>query len=116
LIFDVGRWQVPKKNSKKHFEMWSEWMDYIRKNRNKFHFAHSRLFILETKDSAVEAWMFVDEYEDQKAYDKTMKAMQTDKKIVGVKSKVYKDFESLCVPNSFKTEVWIEKPELSVSS
>jgi hypothetical protein len=110
----VGRWQVPKKNSKKHFEMWSGWMDYIRTNRNKFNFARSRLFILETKDPAVEAWMFVDEYEDQKAFDKTMKAMQTDAEIVKVKAKLYKEFESLCVPNSFKTEVWVEKSELSV--
>ena len=112
MLCELGRWQVPKKNSKKHLEMWSAWMDYIRTNRNKFHFARSRLFILEIKDSAVEAWMFVDEYEDQKAYDKTMKAMQTDVEIV--KARFYKDFESLCAPNSFKTEVWVEKPELSV--
>jgi hypothetical protein len=114
LLCEVARWQVPKKNSKKHLEMWSEIMDFQRTNRNKFYYGRSRFFILETKDSAVEAWMFIDEYEDQKAYDKEMKAVQSDVEIVKFKAKFYKGFESLRVPNSFKTEVWIEKPELAV--
>jgi hypothetical protein len=111
MLCEVGRWQVPKRNSKKHLEMWTVWMDYIRTNRNKFHFARSRLFILETKGSAIEDWMWIDEYKDEKAYSKPM---ETDAGIVKVKAKVIKDWESLRVPNSFKTEVWVEKPELGV--
>lgn len=58
--------------------------------------------------------MFIDEYEDQKAYGKEMKAVQSDAEIVKFKAKFCKEFESLRVPNSFKTEVWVEKPELAV--
>ena len=118
MLCEVGQWQVPKKNSKKHFEMWSAIMDYQRTNRNKFYYGRSRFFILETTDSAVETWMFIHEYKDQKAYDKEMKAVQSDAEIVKFKAKFKakfkKEFESLRVPNSFKTEVWIEKPELAV--
>ena len=114
MLCEVGRWQVPKKNSKKHLEMWSAVMDYQRTNRNKFYYGRSRFFILETKDSAVEAWMYIDEYEDQNAYNKGIKAVQSDVEIVNFKAKFKKEFESLRVPNSFKTEVWIEKPELRV--
>ena len=111
MLCEIGRWQVPKRNSKKHLEMWTAWMDYIRTNRSKFHFTRSRLFILETKGSDVEDWRWIDEYEDQKAYNKPMDA---DAELVKVKAKFRKDWDSVRVPNSFKTEVWIEKPELSV--
>ena len=111
---EIGRWQVPKKNSKKHLEMWTAWMDYIRTNRNKFHFTRSRLFTLETKHSDVEDWRWIDDYEDQKSYDKTMKVVKTDAEVVKVKIELLKDWESLCVPDSFKKAVWIEKPELGV--
>jgi len=114
MLCEIGRWQVPKKNSKKHLEMWTAWMNYIRTNRSKFHLARSRLFILETKGSDVEEWRWIDEYEDQKAYDKMQKAMQTDAELVKVKARFMKDWDSVHVPNSFKTEVWIEKRELSV--
>jgi hypothetical protein len=111
MLCEIGRWQVPRKNSKKHLEMWTEWMNYVRTNRGKFHFTRSRLFVLETKGSDVEEWRWVDEYPDQKAYDKPMKR---DAELVKVKAKVIKDWQSLRVPNSFKTEVWVEKPELGV--
>jgi hypothetical protein len=111
MLCEIGRWQVPKKNSKKHLEMWTEWMGYIRTNRSKFHFTRSRLFILETKGSTVEEWRWIDEYQDKKAYNKPM---DTDAELAKVKAKVVKDWESLRVPNSFQTEVWIEKPELGV--
>ena len=114
MLCEIGRWQVTKKNSKKHLEMWIAWMDYIRTNRSKFHFGRSRLFVLETRGSDVEDWRWIDEYEDQKAYDKMGKAMQTDAEIVKVKAKSMKDWESVRVPNSFKTEIWVEKPELGV--
>lgn len=85
-------------------------MDYQRTNRNKFHYTCSRFFTLKTTDSDVEIWMYIDEYEDQEAYNKTTKALQSDVEI----AKLKKEFVSLRVPNSFKTEVWTEKPELRV--
>jgi len=111
MLCEVAKWQVPKRNSKKHLEMWTAWMGYIRTNRNKFHFTRSRLFVLETKGSDVEEWRWIDEYPDQKAYNKPM---ETDAELVKVKAKHMKDWESLCVPDSFKKAVWIEKPELGV--
>ena len=116
MLCEIGRWQVSKRNSNKHIEKWTVWMDYIKTNRDKFHFTHSRLFILETKSSAVEDWMFIDEYKDQRAYayNKTMKAVRTDAEIVKAKIKLIKDIESSFVPNSFKTEIWVEKTELGV--
>jgi hypothetical protein len=114
MFCEIGRWQVPKENSKKHLAMWTEWMGYIRTNRAKFHFTRSRVFIVETKGSAVEEWRWIDEYQNKKAYDETGKAMRTNAGIVKVKAKFMKDWESLRVPKSFKTEVWVEKPELSV--
>ena len=114
MLCEIGRWQVPKKNSKKHLEMWTAWMDYIRTNRNKFYFGRSRLFVLEAKGPDVEDWRWIDEYEDQKAYDKMGKTMQTDAEIIKVKAKFMKEWESVRVPNSFKREVWVEKAELGV--
>ena len=86
-------------------------MNYIRTNRNKFHFIRSQLFIAETNSSDVEEWRWIDEYEDREAYNKPM---ETDAEILKVKARITKDWESLRVPNSLKTEVWIEKPELGV--
>ena len=114
MICEIGKWQVPKKNSKKHSEMWTAWMDYLRTNRDKFHFTRSRLFIVETKDSDVEEWGWIDEYPDRRAYGKTMRVLYADAEVIKVKAKFMKEWESVRVPNSFKTEVWIEKPELSV--
>jgi hypothetical protein len=111
VLCEIARWRVPKKNSKKHLEMWTAWMHYIRTHRNKFHFTRSRLFIVETKGSDVEEWRWIDEYQDQKAYDKPM---EKDAELVKVKAKFVKDWESVRVPNSFKREVWVEKPELGV--
>ena len=111
MICEIGRWQVPKTNSKKHLEMWTGWIDYIRTNRAKFHFARSRLFVVETKGSDVEEWRWIDEYEDRRAYDKRMEA---DVELGKVKTKLMKEWDSLRVPVSFTTEVWIEKPELGV--
>jgi hypothetical protein len=114
MICEIGRWQVTKKNSKQHLEMWAEWMRYIRTHRSKFDFARSRLFIVETKGSDVEEWRWIDEYQDRKAYDKTMKTTETDAEVVKVKTRFMKAWEPLHVPNSFKTEIWVEKSELSV--
>jgi hypothetical protein len=114
MLCEVAKWQVPKRNSKRHLEMWAAWMGYIRTNRGKFHFTRSRLFTLETKGPDVEEWRWIDDYEDQAAYDKTMKIMKTDAEVVKVKTELLKDWESLSVPNSFKKAVWIEKPELGV--
>ncbi len=111
MLCEVAKWQVPKQNSKKHLEMWTAWMHYIRTNRNKFHFTRSRLFILETNGSNVEEWRWLDEYPDQEAYNKPMK---TDAELADVKAKFMKEWESVRVPNSFKKAVWTEKPELGV--
>ena len=114
MLCEIGRWQVTKKNSKEHLEIWTEWMRYIRTHRSKFDFARSRLFIVETKGSDVEEWRWIDEYPDRRAYGKTMRVLQTDAEITKVKAKFMKEWESVRVPNSFTTEVWIEKPELGV--
>ena len=114
MLCEIGRWQVTKKNSKEHLEIWTEWMRYIRTHRSKFDFARSRLFIVETKGSDVEEWRWIDEYPDRRAYGKTMRVLQTDAEITKVKAKFMKEWESVRVPNSFKTEIWVEKSELSV--
>jgi len=63
-------------------------MDYQRNNRNKFHYTRSRFFTLKTTDSAVETWMYIDEYEDQEAYNKTTKALQSDVEIAQIQESV----------------------------
>jgi hypothetical protein len=40
--------------------------------------------------------------------------MEKDAELVKVKAKFVKNWESVRVPNSFKREVWVEKPELGV--
>ena len=63
-------------------------MDYQRNNRNKFHYTRSRFFTLKTTDSDVETWMYIDEYEDQEAYNKTTKALQSDVEIAQIQESV----------------------------
>jgi hypothetical protein len=114
MLCEIGRWQVGKKNSKKHLEMRTTWMNYIRTNRGKFYFTRSRLFIVENTGSDVEEWRWIDEYPDQKAYNETMKVVQTDAELAKVKAQHMKQWEPVRVPNSFKMEVWVEKPTLGV--
>jgi len=40
--------------------------------------------------------------------------MKKDAELVKVKAKFMKDWKSARVPNSFRREVWVEKPELGV--
>jgi len=89
-------------------------MDYQRTNRDRFCYLRSRFFVLDAKDPTVETWMYIDDYEDQEAFNRMMETWESDVEIAKLKAKFMKEFKSLRVPDSFKEEVWIEKPELGV--
>lgn len=65
---------MSKANSKKHFEMIRKIAEWQKKNLKKFYYTHSTFGILKTEDPSVEALMYIDEYKDQKSYDKFSKA------------------------------------------
>jgi hypothetical protein len=109
------RWRIPKENSAKHFELWSElWVDYPKSHREKFRFTRSRFFTFTEEGSSEESWMFLDEYEDQEVYDKQMKALHEDPELVRLLDELFSKLDVLIVPGSMKGQVWTEVEKLRV--
>jgi hypothetical protein len=109
LLVNIVRWRISKENSSKQFELWREMMGYQRSHPEKFHWAKSRFFTFTETDSSEENWMFLDEYEDRAAYDKTMKAMREDPEVAKLADEFFPKWDALIVPGSRKKgEVWAE--------
>jgi hypothetical protein len=114
LLYAISRWKVSKANAEKHFEMIGKVSEWVKQNRKKCYFKHSRYCLLKTEDLSVEAWMNIDEYKDQESYEQFTKTFQKSNPDYGGLFKIEEELVSLLVPNSLTREVYIEKPKLTV--
>lgn len=109
LLINIRRWRVPKENSTKQFEFRREVTDYQRSHPDKFHWTKSRFYTFTEEGSSEEHWMFLDEYDDREAYDKTMKTMREDPEVAKLADAWMPKWDDLIVPGSRKKgEVWTE--------
>jgi hypothetical protein len=115
LLVNIVRWRVPKENSQKQFEFWREVLDYQRSHPEKFHYSRSRFYTMTEEGSSEEHWMFLDEYDNREAFDKTMKTMREDPEVAPVADEWFPKWDALIVPASKKKgEVWTEVEKLRV--
>jgi hypothetical protein len=115
LLINIRRWRIPKKNSDQQLEVWSAMLDYQRSHPEKFHYVRSRFYTMTEEGSAEEHWMFLDEYDDREAYDKTMKTMHEDPEVAKLADEWYPKWDAVIVPGSRKKgEVWTEVEKLRV--
>ena len=104
MLYEIAQWRVPVANSKKHVEFWEEHLAYQRTHREKFHYKRSRILKMnDSETSREETWMWIDEYENQEAYDRMNKAFSDDPELSRMSCPV-----ALFVPGSHKTELWTE--------
>jgi len=108
-LINIRLWRVPKENSTKQLEFWREVTDYYRSHPNKFHWTKSHFYTFTDEGSSEEHWMFLDEYDDREAYDKTMKTMREDPEVAKLVDAWMPKWDGLIVPGSRKKgEVWTE--------
>ena len=104
MLYEIAQWSVPVANSKKHVEFWEEHLAYQRTHREKFHYKRSRILKMnDSETSREETWMWIDEYENQEAYDKMNKAFSDDPELSRLSCPV-----ALFAPGSHKTGLWTE--------
>jgi hypothetical protein len=115
LLVNIVRWRVPKEKSKKQFEFWREVLDYQRSHPEKFHYTRSRFYTMTEEGSSEEQWMFLDEYDNHEAYDRTMRAMREDPEVAPIVDAWFPKWDAVIVPGSKKKgEVWTEVEKLRV--
>jgi hypothetical protein len=112
MFVNIVRWRVPKENSGRVLDLWSEMMDYQRSHRQYFHYIRSRFFVHLGRESSEEDWMFLDEYERREDYDKWMKAVNEDPELIRLTDDFFPKWDALIVPESRKSETWTEVEEL----
>jgi hypothetical protein len=65
--------------------------------------------------SSEEHWMFIDEYDNREAYDKTMKTMREDPEWAPIVDAFFPKWNAVIVPGSRKKgEVWTEVEGLTI--
>jgi hypothetical protein len=109
LLYEIAQWRVPVANNKKHIEFWEKHLAYQRTHREKFHYIRSRVLSMNDSETlGEEIWMWIDEYENQEAYDKMSKAFRDDPDLSKYRKQAHSRLFSLLVPQSLKTELWTE--------
>jgi hypothetical protein len=116
MLYEVAQWRIRKEFSKKHLDMWKEILNEQKSHSDKFYYTRSRILQSAEKeaDPAEETWMWIDEYEDQKAYDKMSKAIEEDPEVVKLKKKWHSKWDPIRVPGSLKAELWIERVKVEL--
>jgi hypothetical protein len=109
LLYEIAQWRVPIANSRKHIQFWEQHLAYQRTHREKFSYKKSR--VLKMNDSETigeEIWTWIDEYENQEAYDRMSKALRDDPELSKYKDQAPSRADTVFVPGSLKTELWTE--------
>ena len=113
MLDEIAQWRVPVANSKEHIEFWKEHLANFRtlqrSHREKLPLVSSR--VLSMNDSEIageEIWIWIDEYENQEACDRMMKALHEDPELSRFRERATSRFNALLVPGSRKNEVWTE--------
>jgi hypothetical protein len=108
-LYEIAQWRVPLANSKKHIEFWKEHLAFQRIQRERFPYKRSRVLRMSDPETqGEEIWMWIDEYENQEAYDRMSKTLHEDPELSNYRSQAHSRFDALFVPGSLKTEVWTE--------
>ena len=109
MLYDIAQWRVPVANSKKHIEFWEEHLAYQRTHCEKFSYKRSRILKMnDSETTGEEIWTWIDEYENQEAYDRMSKALRDDPELSKYKQQAYSRADTLFVPGLLKTELWTE--------
>ncbi|MGD0331258.1 MAG: hypothetical protein ABSB40_12585 [Nitrososphaeria archaeon] len=116
MLYEVAQWRIPKEFSKKHIDMWKEILNEQKSHSDKFYYTRSWILQLAEKeaDPAEETWMYIDEYEDQKAYDKMAKMIEEDPEVIKLKKKWNSKWDQIRIPGSFKSELWTERVKVEL--
>jgi hypothetical protein len=116
LLINIVRWRIPKENSSRQFEVWREMMDYQRSHPEKVYYTRSRFYTFTEEGSSEENWMFLDEYDNREAYDRTIKTMHEDPEVAPIVDGWFPKWDAVIVPGSKKKgEIWTEVEELRVT-
>lgn len=109
MLYEIAQWRVSVANGKKHIVFWKEHMAFQRIHRERFSYKRSRVLRMSDPETpGEETWMWIDEYENQEAYDRMSKALHEDPELSNYRSQAHSRLDALFVPGSFKTEVWTE--------
>jgi len=109
LLCEIAQWRVPVAKSKQHIEFWEEHLAYQRNHRAKFHYLRSRILKKnESERPDEEVWMWIDEYENQEAYDRMSKALRDNPELSKYRQQAHSRIDTLFVLGSLKTELWTE--------
>jgi hypothetical protein len=114
VIYDVGRWQVLKEDSEKHYELWKKGLEMQKANRDLWCYKESRFFRMIDDDGSVENWMWLDSYESKEDYDRFMAAFPERMKSDPELKASYERFQAVMVPDSTKMALWKEVEEFRV--
>ena len=110
MLYELAQWRVPVANSKKHLEFWDEHLEHFRRlNRKKLPIISSRVLCKNDSETpGEETWMWIDEYENQDAYDRMYNALHNDPELAKNRQQASSRFDALQVPGTRKTELWTE--------
>ena len=109
MLYEIAQWRVSVANSKKHIEFWKEHLAFQRTHREKFSYKRSRVLRMSDPETPrEEIWMWIDEYENQEAYDRMSKAFARDPDLSNYRDQAHSRLDALLVPGSLEIEVWTE--------
>jgi hypothetical protein len=109
LLCEIAQWRVPLAKSREHMQFWKEHLAYQKTHREKFYYKRSRVLrVSDPETSGEEVWMWIDEYENQEAYDRMSKALHEDPELSNYRQQATSRFNSLMISGSRKTELWTE--------
>ena len=109
MFVQSGRWRVPKVYSEKHREIIGALIENQSRNREKFLCINTRIFLLESRDSGEETWIYVDEYVDREAYNLAVEAYHDDDPVHTRDREIKGEWVKYVVPDSLESEVWLER-------
>jgi len=111
---DSMKFRIAKGDHEKALRAFTKILDYQRAHPELFVYTRTRTFFMDAQDNPEqEIWMFIDEYEDRKAY---WESLQNARKNDPISAENYRAFMQLVVPGTVPKghEVWTELEELRV--
>ena len=87
-------------------------MDYQEAHPEKVYYTRSRFFTYTEKGSSEEKWMFLDEYESRRGYDKWMKVVHEDPELIKLMEAWFPKWDALIISGIRKAEIWNEVENL----
>lgn len=94
-------------------------MQHQRANRQRYSYRQSRFYTMVDPESSQEHWMYIDEYENQEAFDSMWSAVEKQPDLFysddpAEAARMREEKRSLTVPGSAKKELWTQRQELAV--